>query len=365
MSVDFSIDRESRKTLSEQLVWHFRREIESGNLKAGEKLPTRNELVSRLGVSKNVVETAVAKLVAEGLVCTRPRIGCTVRDCRKRIVQGHVLYVLAENDGAYSSVVFGEAFASQLNKSGIRCTRVSIPRSCGRRADYSWLQYELSLRPDLVVVNACALSAPGVIGVVEASAVPYVLMYARNVRAGRRCVAKISVDSTEAVRSFAADCVSRNVLSVCFVGFGKDSFVDPTKALEHSGVCVERLEIPLGTVFANLDGIQKIALQSVASRLSLGHLSQAFFFGDDYLAFGAMGALLEAGLRIPQDVGFATEMNQGFSPCFAHDLTGIRFDSRTFADAVVRGIVHWLSSGDFPQDLCLIPKYVPGRTLSI
>jgi DNA-binding FadR family transcriptional regulator len=53
-------------------------EIMSGNLAPGAKLPTEQEMVAAMGVSRTVVREAVAALRAEGLVTTRQGVGAFV-----------------------------------------------------------------------------------------------------------------------------------------------------------------------------------------------------------------------------------------------------------------------------------------------
>jgi GntR family transcriptional repressor for pyruvate dehydrogenase complex len=53
-------------------------DITSGRLLPGERLPTEQELMAKLGVSRTVVREAVATLRAEGLIATRQGIGSFV-----------------------------------------------------------------------------------------------------------------------------------------------------------------------------------------------------------------------------------------------------------------------------------------------
>ena len=56
------------KPLSEQVVDEIRRMVAAGELKAGDMLPTENELTQRLGVSKSSVREAVKMMQAIGIV---------------------------------------------------------------------------------------------------------------------------------------------------------------------------------------------------------------------------------------------------------------------------------------------------------
>jgi DNA-binding FadR family transcriptional regulator len=64
--------------LTLELVRALSTEIRSGKLKAGDRLPTEQELMRQAGVSRTVVREAVSALRAEGLVVTRQGLGAFV-----------------------------------------------------------------------------------------------------------------------------------------------------------------------------------------------------------------------------------------------------------------------------------------------
>ncbi|MDR1668519.1 MAG: PLP-dependent aminotransferase family protein [Oscillospiraceae bacterium] len=69
------LERGQPKPLYEQLYRHIRARIESGELGAGEALPSRREMSSLCGVSVITVENAYAQLTAEGFVRAKARKG--------------------------------------------------------------------------------------------------------------------------------------------------------------------------------------------------------------------------------------------------------------------------------------------------
>ena len=365
LRVDFRLDRGTAKSLSAQIVDHYREEIFSGRIRTGDCLPTRQALVAGLGCSKNVIQSAVSKLTAEGLIRPRPRVGCEVVRPEGRKIRGRVLGVFAGSAGAYSAAIFSETFAARMRASGLQCGMVSIPRLPNGKMDYSWLEQELTLRPDIAIIDACRLSAPRVVRILERSGVPYALLYAKQVRVGSNCLARISRDPADAMKELVADCRKAGVRSVCFVGFGRDSFLEPCSVLESSGMFVERLTVPLGAVFSDLNGIQEAARKIVSARIRKGSLCDLFFFGDDYLTFGALPAILEAGLRIPEDVRIVSMLNRGFGPCLSRSMAGLSYDSHDFASQIADGVSDWFRTGKFPSGLRFVPTYVRGGTFPI
>lgn len=66
------------RNLTDEVVDQLATEIRSGRLEPGSKLPTEQELMIALGVSRTVVREAISALRAEGLVVTRQGSGAFV-----------------------------------------------------------------------------------------------------------------------------------------------------------------------------------------------------------------------------------------------------------------------------------------------
>lgn len=73
------------KNLTAELVELLSKEITSGKLATGARLPTEQEMMATFGVSRTVVREAVSALRSEGLVLTRQGVGAFVAgDAQKR-----------------------------------------------------------------------------------------------------------------------------------------------------------------------------------------------------------------------------------------------------------------------------------------
>ncbi len=73
--ITLSFDTESGIPLYQQLYSHIKKEIERGNIKSGEKLPSKRAISSHLKISIVTVETAYAQLAAEGYIYSKPGSG--------------------------------------------------------------------------------------------------------------------------------------------------------------------------------------------------------------------------------------------------------------------------------------------------
>jgi GntR family transcriptional regulator/MocR family aminotransferase len=71
----FFLDKNLDTPLYEQLYLAIKKEIEVGNLKKNEKLPSKRKLGAHLEISQTTVETAYAQLLAEGYIKAKPKVG--------------------------------------------------------------------------------------------------------------------------------------------------------------------------------------------------------------------------------------------------------------------------------------------------
>jgi DNA-binding FadR family transcriptional regulator len=80
MLTDPAVRPKRPRNLAHQLVESISERIKSGQLKAGDKLPTESEFVAAYGVSRTVVREAISHLQAAGLVETQHGVGTFVRE---------------------------------------------------------------------------------------------------------------------------------------------------------------------------------------------------------------------------------------------------------------------------------------------
>ncbi|WP_439644269.1 PLP-dependent aminotransferase family protein [Halalkalibacter wakoensis] len=74
------LDTNKKEPLYVQLYSYFKNEIQKGNMKTGEKIPSKRNLARHLAISQHTVETAYEQLIAEGYVESKPRKGLYVNE---------------------------------------------------------------------------------------------------------------------------------------------------------------------------------------------------------------------------------------------------------------------------------------------
>src|SRR5690554_4686081 len=72
------LDKQKESPLYTQLYTYIKKQIESGSISQGSKLPSIRELSYDLKISKNTVEAAYQQLIAEGYVESKKRNGLWV-----------------------------------------------------------------------------------------------------------------------------------------------------------------------------------------------------------------------------------------------------------------------------------------------
>src|SRR5262245_54232947 len=73
------------RNLTDEVIERIKKEILAGRLAPGARLPTEQELMRALGVSRTVVREAVAALRADGLITTRQGSGAYVASDVSRV----------------------------------------------------------------------------------------------------------------------------------------------------------------------------------------------------------------------------------------------------------------------------------------
>ena len=92
-----------------------------------------------------------------------------------------------------------------------------------------------------------------------------------------------------------------------------------------------------------------------------GDLPDAFLFTDDYLARGALLALLVAGIRTGRDVLVITLANKGTRPLHPDPVDFILCDPARDADAMADALLAYLDSGTAPGTITLESTFVAGE----
>lgn len=361
----FAVDRTSPVGLAEQVYEGFCAAIRTGVFRVGEALPTWRETAKALGVSDRVLRTAMAKLARQGVVVSHGRGGCLVANTslRKRW-KGMVLAVQDANTAmTYSSQDEIMQLAKAMVRSGSAFVPVMVDEIAGGKAReaFAIVEQVTSFAIDFVLMLC---DGTPLARWLSRRRIPFASYNRYDVP---NFVGSLpGCDFTKAIERFVRACRQAGVGSVLQVSFSGAELFDAIPALREAGIEANRWDVPMiGRRIAV--NVRKSGERAFTERLRKNRdwLPDVILFLDDYLATGALSALVYAGVKIPEDVRFVTFANRGDEPAFPVAPTLIRLDNgrrgRLFAEAVAL----YRRTGTWPKLRPVAAEYVPGDTFKV
>lgn len=359
--VPFRIDRNRPQSLVGQMTDGLRDAIVTGYYKSGDTLPTIHEWTRALDVSIRVPEGALANLVKEGYVVTRPRQGCMVmpRDGR-RVWRGHVVMVRPAD--VHSHMVFSHLLAmeEQLSLAGYLVTTVVVRNDENDRVVLDELNEELSRNVSLAVAVG---NRKQVLGCLRKSKVPFLHVgYGNEPVLGS--VGHVGMSWQMAREDFAAHCSRAGIRHVVVVGKTFDGH-DVVDLLEARGIRVSLVEVAAELGPERVENLERETCRAV-DRLfdDCGRkwLPDLVFVEDDYQAIGALFSLMSHGVKVPGDVFFATVKNYGNGPALPISISRIEYNPAEAGAAAGKAAAVFLDGRDFLCDAAAGIRYIVGDT---
>ena len=329
--------------------------IVTGRFRRGEKLPTMQRIAEENGVTFRVARGVVERLAREGYVRSCPHSGTVVRAKKHTIWRGRVLFVMFDDDCAsYFVAQVADALRQRLVGECYLLTTVVASRS--PRGDVSQLKTALGQSVDLVVLMYAAKHLERI---VAASGIPYSVIYG-DAAISRAGAWAIPFDLTKPVEAFVSHCRKAGVKSVTEVRVCGDMWVSAAAELKAAGIRVRQMAIePLRC--GRYEGIERGAMEAFL-RLKKSDFPDLLLFWDDFVAQGALTALLARGVRVSEDVKIVAQTNKGLGPVFPVSLTRFECDGQTVGEKVATFALGVLAKGRLPPVPKISPTYVFGKT---
>ena len=358
MKLPFKLDPYAKANYTEQLADAMREAIRTGRYRAGERLPSWDEMAAALGVSRRIPRDAMKILAREGCVVSRPRIGTVVGNpSERRHWKAPVLFIRYEVDaGGYASNARLNAFRRRLFDAGYPTMPLEIPRKKRGGFDFPLIEGVRQFRHSLVMNDCayhpeveewCAGIGPPVINAWEVKT-PW------------------QGELEDALRDFAGHCGRMGIKRIMEVTFASPATLRLPSAFSRMGIMVEGLMIPPLQNGLRLESIRNAAERVFAERLAQGRdwLPDLFFFVDDYLAVGAFLALAMAGVSIPRDVKVVTIANEGNVPVWHGSVAMLLYRQSVVGERLAVAALERLG-GRIPRtmmDQSAVVEYIPGDT---
>jgi len=359
--VPFVIDRNLKVGLVDQVAEGLRQAISAGRYKTGDVLPPVWKLAEVLGVSVRVPRYAIAKLVSEGYLASRQRIGAVVLGRDEMVWRGRVLFIVyAHNESSYYfNTVLGE-FRKRMVAAGYQYSCVTVSARSDGGLDCSSLDLALRQKVDFAVTR---IDSEPVVRRLTRGKVPFAV-FGERCRAGIGEVGWIRYDLSAAIPEFAQECKASGVKNVEQVQF-QTSGLDATAELKRCGVGAKVWRIKPSQGYSTLEAVERGSMNAFLARLKRGRswLPAAFLFTDDFVAFGALTALLSCGVRIPQEVKCVTLASRGFGPVFPVSLTRMEMDPFGDGKRIAEWTLLFLRERKPPASISIGPTFVHGESL--
>lgn len=362
-AIPFGIDRTLAVGIETQLTDGLRTAILSGYYKAGERIPTVRDFADALGVSIRVPKAALRVLKREGLVSTRRRLGTVVTGPETDVFKGRIVVADPDLNPTFYGSSLEKRLCRRLADAGYLVSRVVTPiveRPAGDRSHerFDLRQFNTALRQNTsLAVIVC--NRPHLAQAPICRGTPFAMVGLRGEAAAPGCVGFASLDLERALPAIVERLRTRKVRRLVQVALHDSEYLDeaPLRAACES---VESMELwPDVALSATLDEIVRLAFDTFSARYrTKADLPDAFLFTDDYLARGALTALLAAGFETGRDVLAITLANKGIAPVHPHPVDLILRDPVADAATLADALLGYLETGIPAGDITLGLEYV-------
>lgn len=354
------LDFTSGKMLTAQLADALRRQIADGTLARGAKLPAMSALAATCGVSLNVVRRALALLTAEGLVSPRRNAGTTVVGRVPRPRVSRILFIVPDGNWSFYMTTLFSVSQATLAQAGCEPATLALPFGKSGHIDFSPLKRIPRGRYDLALAFAEASAVADLLQKIRLPFVTFGGLSSTGV-GNRGAIQFLPKAGTE---DFIADCRRKRPKSVLqLVKENSRTEPDAIRLLHKFGIKATTLLAPRIVDSHVPSDAEYSALVALKAYLDRGKsLPELLFLTDDYMAAGAITALLLAGKRIPQDVKVVTFSVKGNGPVLDLPLTRIEMDPFEDAKKLARCLLDLAAGRHLPKDCVLRSSYIPGQT---
>ncbi len=342
-------------TLADALCAYIKDEIVRGRIKAGEPIPTIKDLAAASGLTFRVARGVVERLAREGYVRSRPRLGTVVLPREVTALRGRMLFVLPDVDAcSYHVTMIADALRKRMGAAGYAFSTVVFSQD--DRIGLTFLRHELVRTPEVAIV---IYGTQPVRDCLRETGVRSVFIYGDQPK--REEGRWIRFSAEEAVANFVRHCVRAGVKRVTQVRFEGNDTPDARPSLAAKGVKCGWMNVPRMDGLGRYEGIERSAYNAFLN-LPQSSFPDVFLFWDDFVAQGALMALLGRGTRIPEDVKVVTLSNRGLGPIYPESLTRFECDAAEAGDKVAAFALALLAKGRVPPPPVIAPHYVFGRT---
>ena len=351
-----------KANLSDEIAGALRDELIGGRWSAGVALPSVDDLRERFGAGEYAVRRALKALRDEGVITLRQRVGAVAADKFARAWKGTAAFVYVGANGSYYPAMLAQQLTRRFEEAGWRMVPIFLVVKKDGSIDYSLLRRHLA---NGLAFAVGAFARYEISDLISSAGVPHVVLdgYTRNFPKASGVVrheARHCYD--ELICALKARC-AKTILE-----FDYDRLMDRSfkNQLFAAGFNVRRVMYKFEGDGVGLCAVREAGYRTVsdffADERNRRNLPDVILFDDDYFASGGIVALLEAGLRMPEDVGVVSFMNKGNELVAGKKITGIGCDPVADGDIVAAYALKILA-GKRPAPPRFPMCFFPGESL--
>ncbi len=341
----------------------IRQEMADGRYRAGGMLPPVAELCKRFAATGNAVRCALHLLRDEGFVDITKHVGTVVTDKAAGAWKGHVLFVHTSVCASYYAQRLALRLGGRFEESGWCLHPVFLEPNVDGQMNVARLSRHLAAGVSFAIVLG---DSRQIAELLDGAAVPYVFLdgYTRDFPNAR---AVIRVETAECYADLIRVLKARGVRTLHEFDYDRRMDRSFKSQLLKAGIDVRRTLCAYEIDHEHeLNDVRACGHRAVADFLAdpkrHARLPDVLLFDDDYLAFGGIAALLEAGLRIPDDIRVVIWSNKGNEPALGVTLARIENDPVSFADALSNYVIDLLEGRRATPPRFKL-RFVPGESL--
>ncbi|MEP2531388.1 LacI family DNA-binding transcriptional regulator [Shimia sp.] len=207
------------------------------------------------------------------------------------------------------------------------------------------------------VVVASSTLPPGFSKSFRDAGVPVVHSFGRHTSNPQ--VHVVGIDNVECGRMAARTLIARGYKNVAFMGGPQDATSTQDRLRGFVSEMETRPDIQVSYTFATAYSFE--AGRKEMSKLIASGPAQAYFCGDDVLSIGALSAVEESGLNVPDDIGIIGLNDMEMARWENIDLTTIRQPIQQIVNSSIELVVAMLDEPDRYPEARLFPCSIVER----
>ena len=351
------------ENLSDRICETLRDELARGIYRVGATLPSVDALRERFGAGEYAVRRALRRLRDEGFVAITRHVGAVATGKARGTWRGTVAFIAVRMSGSFFAQALEVQFAEKFESAGYSLAMVYLDLVDNKVENLEILSRHLANGIDFAL---CSCDDGEVMRSLDEAGVPYAVIgnFQRDFPNARAII-------REDFRSCYADLIevlrARGVRRVLEIDMERTIDRGFKGQLFEAGILTQQLMCQCDKERRwHVSDVKRCGHRVVAEFLAdprnRADPPDAILFEDDYLAFGGIVAILEAGLRIPRDIRVVSFANVGNEPVLGVSLARIVNDPETQGNAVADYVLALLAGqkAELPH---MAYHFIPGDSL--